>query len=49
MAKTELNKKMETKIEEVSDLRGTLTSVFFIGGIIVAFWVGVYSLYLSRF
>ncbi|GKW46039.1 cytochrome C oxidase subunit II [Planococcus sp. NCCP-2050] len=30
------------------DLRGTLISVFFVGVVIVAMWVIVYSMYVAR-
>jgi hypothetical protein len=51
MAKTELSKKSEvkTEVEDSSSLKGTLTSVFLLGLFLVFTWIGVYSLFLSRF
>lgn len=51
MPKTELNR--HSNIEKVetgdSSLKGTLVSVFLVGVVIVVFWVGVYSIFSSRF
>lgn len=49
MAKTEIRNETKTEIEDSSSLKGTLTSVFILGGILVVTWVGVYFLFLSRF
>jgi hypothetical protein len=38
----------KTKIEDQSSLKGTLTSVFFLGAFIIVSWIVVYSLFLER-
>lgn len=48
MAKTELNNKIETEIEDSSSLKGTLASVLILGLIIIVTWAGVYLLFLDR-
>ncbi|UII54575.1 cytochrome c oxidase subunit 2A [Cytobacillus spongiae] len=49
MAKTELDQKTKTEIEDSSSLKGTLASVFLLGFFLIITWVGVYFLYLDRF
>ncbi|MCA1063127.1 cytochrome c oxidase subunit 2A [Rossellomorea sp. AcN35-11] len=49
MAKPELHEKTEVKVEESNSLRGTFTSVMFLGGFLVITWIGVFILFLSRF
>ncbi|KON87295.1 MULTISPECIES: cytochrome c oxidase subunit 2A [Bacillales] len=49
MAKTELSQKTKTEIEDSSSLKGTLASVFLLGFFLIITWVGVYSLFISRF
>jgi hypothetical protein len=51
MAKPELNRKTETKIEteDSSSLKGTAVSVALLGAFLVITWVAAYSLFLSRF
>lgn len=39
----------KASMEESTNLKGTLVSVFFVGFVIVAAWAGVYFLYLNRF
>ncbi|MBA2174993.1 cytochrome C oxidase subunit II [Halobacillus locisalis] len=36
------------KKPQQQNLKGTLISVFFVGGIIIFMWVSVYFLYVSR-
>lgn len=48
MAQPGLKNQTDPEIEETS-LKGTLVSVFIVGAIIVAFWVGVYNVFLDRF
>ncbi|AST91641.1 cytochrome c oxidase subunit 2A [Sutcliffiella cohnii] len=48
MAKPELVKKTVVKTEKPSNLRGTLVSVFILGGFLIITWFGVYFLFLSR-
>ncbi|PBB07082.1 MULTISPECIES: cytochrome C oxidase subunit II [Salimicrobium] len=35
-------------MKKESSLKGTLISVFVVGFIIVAMWIGVYTLYIGR-
>lgn len=50
------SKRLAEEVKEMSkknnhadvDLRGTLISVFFVGVVIVAMWVIVYSMYVAR-
>ncbi|AIE60486.1 hypothetical protein [Bacillus methanolicus] len=49
MAKTELDNKTKTEINDHSSLKGTLASVFLMGFFFVFAWLGVYYLYLNRF
>ncbi|WP_066047690.1 subunit I/II of b(o/a)3-type cytochrome C oxidase [Robertmurraya korlensis] len=49
MAKTELNRKTKTEIEDSSSLKGTLASVFLLGFFLIVTWVSVYFLFLNRF
>lgn len=39
----------KVSVEENTNLKGTLVSVFLVGAIIVATWVSVYFVYLDRF
>ncbi|KOP83175.1 cytochrome c oxidase subunit 2A [Cytobacillus solani] len=50
MAKTELNRKIdtETEVEDSTNLNGTLASVMILGAILIITWVGLYMLFLSR-
>ncbi|WP_075982073.1 subunit I/II of b(o/a)3-type cytochrome C oxidase [Bacillus massilinigeriensis] len=49
MVKTELSNKTKTEVEDSSNLKGTMASVFLLGFFLVAVWVGVYFLFLDRF
>lgn len=40
--------KVEPKQEKETSLKGTLVSVFLLGGFIVVTWVAVFALFLSR-
>ncbi|MBU8879025.1 cytochrome c oxidase subunit 2A [Bacillus sp. FJAT-29790] len=48
MAKPELNRKVETEIEDSSSLKGTFASVMILGVFLIVTWVGVYMLFLDR-
>lgn len=49
MGKPELHHKTEVKVKESTSLKGTFTSVLFLGGFLVLTWVGVFLLFLNRF
>ncbi len=49
MVKTELHQKTEVKVEESTSLKGTFTSVLFLGGFLVLTWLGVFLLFINRF
>ncbi|WP_078546216.1 cytochrome c oxidase subunit 2A [Litchfieldia alkalitelluris] len=50
MPKVEVNqvKKLKSKVEDRSSLKGTLASVFLLGFFLIVTWVGVYFLFLDR-
>lgn len=50
MPKTQLNhpNKKTNEKEEENELKGTFISVMLLGGFIIATWVGVWALFLSR-
>ncbi|WP_201713268.1 cytochrome c oxidase subunit 2A [Rossellomorea arthrocnemi] len=49
MEKPELRQKSETKLDDFKSLKGTFTSVLFLGGFLVLTWLGVFLLFLNRF
>jgi hypothetical protein len=49
MPEPEFHQKTEVKVEESTSLKGTFTSVLFLGGFLVLTWLGVYILFLNRF
>ncbi|WP_044336413.1 hypothetical protein [Rossellomorea aquimaris] len=49
MVKPELHQKTEVKVEESTSLKGTFTSVLFLGGFLVLTWLGVFLLFINRF
>ncbi|PFA70087.1 cytochrome c oxidase subunit 2A [Bacillus sp. AFS015802] len=49
MGKPELRQETEVKSEETNSLKGTFTSVLFLGGFLVLTWLGVFILFLNRF
>jgi hypothetical protein len=46
--KTKIEDQSHVKIEDQSNLKGTLTFVFLLGAFIIVTWIGVYSLFLER-
>ncbi|MCA0147870.1 cytochrome c oxidase subunit 2A [Rossellomorea sp. DA94] len=49
MGKPELHQKTEVKVKEPTSLKGTFTSVLFLGGFLILTWLGVFLLFLNRF
>lgn len=48
MAKNEMQQKIEENKDEEENLKGTFISVMILGGFIIASWLGVWLLFLSR-
>ncbi len=49
MGKPELRQKSVMKVKESNTLKGTFTSVLFLGGFLVLTWIGVFIIFLNRF
>ncbi|TMU86810.1 cytochrome c oxidase subunit 2A [Bacillus sp. BHET2] len=49
MGKPEVRKKTIVKVENSNSLKGTFTSVLFLGGFLVLTWLGVFLLFMNRF